>query len=229
MENFVNELNEWTLILTFLFWQFPHMSFCISESSYRKFSLFIFFLFQNLRPSKVCDTYFVNTSNFIATMRYFDLRMALLKSFRNRKSCASLWVWHMIFKICNVIFINSRGWVKKSLKTKEKYSGKWKFSKHGRLRVIWWSYTVSLSNTAVSRALKDSFSKKYNAPGCCGLNVCDALRDLVPFVQFKKREKHPWRSDNFSKVAGFVPVSFLIKLQAEAQITQRTNRTTHHI
>ena len=24
--------------------------------------------------------------------------------------------------------------------------------------------------------------------------ICDALRDLVPFVQFKKREKHPWRS-----------------------------------
>ena len=27
--------------------------------------------------------------------------------------------------------------------------------------------------------------------------ICDALRDLVPFVQFKKREKHPWRSVNF--------------------------------
>ena len=22
---------------------------------------------------------------------------------------------------------------------------------------------------------------------------CDALRDLVSFAQFKKREKHPWR------------------------------------
>ena len=32
---------------------------------------------------------------------------------------------------------------------------------------------------------------------------CGALHDLVPFVQFKKREKHPWRSVNFSKVAGF--------------------------
>ena len=31
--------------------------------------------------------------------------------------------------------------------------------------------------------------------------ICDALRDLVQFVQFKKREKHPWRSVNFSKVA----------------------------
>ena len=34
--------------------------------------------------------------------------------------------------------------------------------------------------------------------------IFDALRDLVPFVQFKKREKHPWRSVNFSKVAGLV-------------------------
>ena len=31
---------------------------------------------------------------------------------------------------------------------------------------------------------------------------CDALRDLVPVVQFKKREKHPWRSVTFSKVLG---------------------------
>ena len=31
--------------------------------------------------------------------------------------------------------------------------------------------------------------------------ICGALRDLVPFVQFKKLEKHPWRSVDFSKVA----------------------------
>ena len=34
-------------------------------------------------------------------------------------------------------------------------------------------------------------------------NICDALRDLVPLVQFKKRENHPWRSATFSKVADF--------------------------
>ena len=33
-------------------------------------------------------------------------------------------------------------------------------------------------------------------------NTSGALRDLVPFLQFKKREKHPWGSVNFSKVAG---------------------------
>ena len=32
--------------------------------------------------------------------------------------------------------------------------------------------------------------------------MCGALGDLVSFVQFKKREKHPWRSITFSKVAG---------------------------
>ena len=36
-----------------------------------------------------------------------------------------------------------------------------------------------------------------------GTPTYDALRDLVPFVQFKKGEKHPWRSVHFSKVAGF--------------------------
>ena len=41
-------------------------------------------------------------------------------------------------------------------------------------------------------------------------NKCDALRDLVPFVQFKKRKKHPWRSDTFSKVAGFSNGHFYI-------------------
>ena len=30
-----------------------------------------------------------------------------------------------------------------------------------------------------------------------------ALCDVVPFVQFKKREEHPWRSVTFSKVTGF--------------------------
>ena len=33
--------------------------------------------------------------------------------------------------------------------------------------------------------------------------MCDALRYLVAFVQFKNREKHSWRSVNFSKAAGF--------------------------
>ena len=34
-----------------------------------------------------------------------------------------------------------------------------------------------------------------------GVIFCDALRDLVPFAQFKKRKKHPCRIFTFSKVA----------------------------
>ena len=41
--------------------------------------------------------------------------------------------------------------------------------------------------------------------------ICGALRDFVPFVQFKEREKHPWRSVNFSKVGRPNPAT-LIKL-----------------
>ena len=45
--------------------------------------------------------------------------------------------------------------------------------------------------------------------------ICGALRDLILFVQFKKREKHPWRSVNFRKVAGWTQMV--------------PNRVTHHI
>ena len=34
----------------------------------------------------------------------------------------------------------------------------------------------------------------------CDFLICDALRDLVPFAQFKNREKHPWRSVNLLKL-----------------------------
>ena len=33
------------------------------------------------------------------------------------------------------------------------------------------------------------------------LNICGVLLDLISFAQLKKREKHPWRSVTFSKVA----------------------------
>ena len=36
----------------------------------------------------------------------------------------------------------------------------------------------------------------------------DALHNLVPFAQFKKREKHPWKSVTF-KPATLQKVSFL--------------------
>ena len=52
------------------------------------------------------------------------------------------------------------------------------------------------------------------------LQICSALRELVPFVQFKKREKHPWKSVNFSKIAGW----------SWYQIAQRiTNHEPNHV
>ena len=47
-----------------------------------------------------------------------------------------------------------------------------------------------------------------------------SLRDLVSFKQFKKREKHPWRSVTFNKVAGF---SNFLKLCKWYQIAKATH------
>ena len=39
--------------------------------------------------------------------------------------------------------------------------------------------------------------------------ILDALRDIVPFVQFKKRKKHPWRSVTFNQPATSLKVTLL--------------------
>ena len=51
---------------------------------------------------------------------------------------------------------------------------------------------------------------------------CDALRDLVSFVQLKKREQHPWTSVSFSK-SNTLPWVFLtfFKLYRWNKIAQR--------
>ena len=55
-------------------------------------------------------------------------------------------------------------------------------------------------------------------------HIC-ALRDLVPFVQFKKREKHPWRSVTFSKVAGFSLQKKLLLKMLFLKISQIHSKT----
>ena len=57
------------------------------------------------------------------------------------------------------------------------------------------------------RALKKP-SKVWKMSHVCKLNMM-FLRDLVPFVQFKKCEKHSSRSVTFSKVAGLKPATLL--------------------
>ena len=46
---------------------------------------------------------------------------------------------------------------------------------------------------------------------CCK-HIRDALRDLVPYVEFKKHGKHPWRSVTLGKVIGHGGVLLLGKL-----------------
>ena len=50
--------------------------------------------------------------------------------------------------------------------------------------------------------LKKKYSCFRYIPNSMMQTLCDVLRDLVPFVQFRKREKRPWKSVTFSKVAG---------------------------
>ena len=49
----------------------------------------------------------------------------------------------------------------------------------------------------------------YQTSNTIKTQICGALRYLVPFVQFKKGDKHPWRSVNFSKVADLKPATLL--------------------
>ena len=61
--------------------------------------------------------------------------------------------------------------------------------------------------------------------------MCGALRDLVAFAQFNKREKHSWMSVNFSKVTGWKPAT-LLKLTLLHRCFSRflncTNATKSH-
>ena len=51
---------------------------------------------------------------------------------------------------------------------------------------------LSLSSQPKNMALQCDYFLK---------TICDVLCDLVAFAQFKKREKHPWKTVTLSKVA----------------------------
>ena len=55
-------------------------------------------------------------------------------------------------------------------------------------------------------------------------HICGTWGNLVALVQFKKREKHPWRSVNFSKVSKIStsPRVFFTFFVLMLQIAQRT-------
>ena len=64
---------------------------------------------------------------------------------------------------------------------------------------------------------------------------CGVLRDLVPYEQFKEREKHPWRIVTFSKVAGLAcnftksNTSYMGIFHVFQVVQMVQNRATHHI
>ena len=53
------------------------------------------------------------------------------------------------------------------------------------------------------------------------LNICLFLHDLVPFLQLKKRQKHPWSSVKWLKPAILLKVILLHDLYKCYQIAQR--------
>ena len=67
-----------------------------------------------------------------------------------------------------------------------------------------WCFSM-MSRTLISYSVL-RWAATFSTPGRRALlqgwkNKWDALYDLIPFAQFKKREKQPWRIVNFSKVA----------------------------
>ena len=65
-------------------------------------------------------------------------------------------------------------------------------------RILRPSFSLLVLNRLKAYILSSIFTEKVVVK----LLIYDALRNLVPFAQFEKREKHPWRSVTFSKVAG---------------------------
>ena len=64
------------------------------------------------------------------------------------------------------------------------------------------SITVPLSHE-ISCKIKQCVKTQFPC------TICDALRNLVSFLQFERREKHPSRSATFSKVATLLKVILL--------------------
>ena len=67
-----------------------------------------------------------------------------------------------------------------------------------------WNHFIKFRFAIALRTSSRNFLKNefLNNLGSYGKSNVRRLAYLVPFVQFKKREKYPWRSVTSSKVAG---------------------------
>ena len=68
-------------------------------------------------------------------------------------------------------------------------------------------FTTCITQKQIMQASINKGNARYGLKRICLAKlfpiIFDALRDLVRFVQFKKRERHPWRNATFSKVEDF--------------------------
>ena len=70
--------------------------------------------------------------------------------------------------------------------------------RHNHLQKLLQSYKIFSGSSLMDDNLDPTLLLKSQP-----VKICGTLGDLVSFVQFKKCEKHPWRSVTFSKVAWF--------------------------
>ena len=79
------------------------------------------------------------------------------------------------------------------------------------VKYLGWSFFMKIVNgwNPLTTFAKSSISDIWQGSEFTLLYICSALRNLVPFVQFKKREKHPRRSINFNKVAKITKITLL--------------------
>ena len=54
----------------------------------------------------------------------------------------------------------------------------------------------------VCLSLKYVSADSYSKNSIVSTHIGDVLRNLIPFVQFEKHEKHPWMGVTFSNVSG---------------------------
>ena len=72
------------------------------------------------------------------------------------------------------------------------------YSSFSKSKLFWISFSCLLLNTNCISYSQLICSVGFFWGKTLDLHVYGALRDLVPFVQFKKRKKHPWRSVTFT-------------------------------
>ena len=74
---------------------------------------------------------------------------------------------------------------------------------NGQRKPVFWHILSGMKKVIFSEILDICFTLIAAPSEISVATICGALRDLVPFVQFKKCEKHLWRKVTFNEVAGF--------------------------